>query len=403
MGEVWRASKDDLEKPFVVKVLLPELAKDPAHRRRFLREAKLVAELPLCPIVPVVDYGEADGRLYLVMAYVDGVNLQTFCDALSDKGVRLPFPVVVYILTQVLEGLQVAHDHVREGRARAIVHRDIKPSNVLISSRGLVFLTDFGIAQYDSDFSMETFGSLRYIAPEQARGHARPQPQCDIFGVGGLAHFMLTGQPPRQVNTAVQLVHVLDNPPPSTGRSDIPAELEDLRVRALQPSPEHRPQTALECIKGIQAWPGSRVSARDVEHIYRPLFGGPRTGMSEMFAMARADRSEPTASLSGEADAEAANDDWHPWWSDESEDEPSPPSFVEPPSAESPPATELRGIPAEYLPLTPPDAEREPDAPRIRRRPRRTPSPPEAAVQTERLPPPGTAPSDARSVQDGDT
>lgn len=290
MGEVWLAQKEGLAKPFVIKLLLPKLCAIPSHRRRFLREAKIVAELPEGNIVPVVDYGEAEGgRLFLVMPYIDGVNLQTFNEAVLARGGRLPFVVVAHILAEVLEALRDAHTHVVADRLRPVIHRDIKPSNVLISSRGRVFLTDFGIALYDNDYSLETFGTLGYMAPEQARGGQWPQPRIDIFGVGGLAHFMLTGQAPRSVHNLVELHQSLDLPPPPTGRDHVPHPLETLRVSALDPSCATRAATAGDCLSLIEGWEGYRRAVTPIAELYQRLIANIRSGTTEMLAQAQAE------------------------------------------------------------------------------------------------------------------
>jgi serine/threonine protein kinase len=293
MGEVWLASCDGLEKPFVIKLLLPRHCKSASHRRRFMREAKLVASLPHGRIVPVVDYGEASDRLFIVMAYVDGVDLQTFCDALQAKGVQLPYYVIIYILAEILEALRDAHTHTVNGELRPVIHRDIKPSNVLISSRGGVFLTDFGIALLDNDYSLETFGTLGYMAPEQARGNSRPVPQCDIFGVGGIAHFLLTGDPPRRVTNYYELQQEIDCPPPPIGREDVPRVLQVLHASALDPRLATRAASAGDLLALLDAWEGYRRATTALMELYQRVIGGMRSGMTEMLAKAKAEAEQP--------------------------------------------------------------------------------------------------------------
>lgn len=446
MGEVWLASCDGLEKPFVIKLLLPQHSRNPSYRRRFLREAKLVASLPHGRIVPVVDYGEASGRLFIVMAYVDGVDLQTFLDALLAKGVRLPDYVIVFILAEILEALRDAHTHTVDGEVRPVIHRDIKPSNVLVSSRGGIFLTDFGIALFDTDYSMETFGSFGYMAPEQARGKSRPLPQCDIYGVGGIAHYLLTGDPPRRLHSIEDFEHELDRPPPPIGRDDVPRVLQVLHATALDPRAATRAASAGDLLALLDAWEGYRRATTALMEFYQRVIGGMRSGMTEMIAQAKADADHPrpltntvktpspweqaAAIVSPEheradgskrppeqpAEQQApgpssdershvpedepfqapephqGDEDWHPWWSDGDQDQDAAiedvtVKFERAPEVRRmrPRHVNLKGVPEEYIPR--PHGNVDDDAPKIRRRPRETPAA-EGVDPTQPLPPP---------------
>ncbi|MEX1366753.1 MAG: hypothetical protein AB1Z98_26745 [Nannocystaceae bacterium] len=208
----------------------------------------------------------------------------------------------------------------------------------------------------------------------------------------------------RRVGNVVELLNVLDAPPPPTGRNDIPAVLEELRVSALDPSPDRRIETARACLSLIERWSGYRRSSTALEEYYRHLIGRPRTGMSEMFAMARADGGSSTVPLDVQLDTDG-EDGWAPWWTDQPSEEPEPtppPPLVARVShrSESP---GLHRVPAEYLPL--PSGAVEPDAPRVRRRPRRSPPESEPGVPcvepTERLPP-VDAPRTAEGGKDGE-
>ena len=290
MGEVWLASSQRLTKPCVLKILRPRLARVPKNRRRFFREAEIGAGMGHGRIVAVTDFGEAHGYLYLVMAYVDGIDLAAFCRALAAGGERIPIAGVAYIIGEVFEALHHAHNRTRGGKPRAVIHRDVTPSNVLVSSEGEVFLTDFGIARYESDFSCETFGTLQYMAPEQARGAA-----CfasDIYGAAGVLHFMLTGEPPRQVANARELQQVLDAPPPPTGRSDVPERLERLRAMGLAPDPEQRLGSADEARVLIDGWRGYQKATRLLAQFYRRYIGPPRSGVTGLMRAAEAAAAE---------------------------------------------------------------------------------------------------------------
>lgn len=137
MAEVWLAHKigNLLEKPWVVKVLLPEHTGSVIHRQRFLSEVKTSASLRHGRIVPIHAFDEDQGFLYLVMEYIDGVNLRVFVNGLDANGERIPIPGVFFIVAEIAEALRHAHSRARPGGGpRGVIHRDVNPSNVLISS-----------------------------------------------------------------------------------------------------------------------------------------------------------------------------------------------------------------------------------------------------------------------------
>ncbi|MCA9706345.1 MAG: serine/threonine protein kinase [Myxococcales bacterium] len=278
MGEVWLAHDLRLDKPCVLKILRPRLARDHRYRRRFFHEAEICKSLGHGRIVPALDIGEAEGYLYLVMMFIDGVDLGAFCRALAQGGDGLPFVAVGYIIGEVFEALEHAHRRTRGGRSRAVIHRDVTPSNVLVSSEGEVFLTDFGIARFESERCSETYGTLQYMAPEQARGQA-----CfasDVYGAAGVLHFMLTGRAPHDVASVEQLLASVGAGPPATGRFDVPEPLERIRAMGLEPDPERRLGSASEALAIIDQWAGYRKATRMLELFYRRYIGPPRSGLS---------------------------------------------------------------------------------------------------------------------------
>ena len=290
MGEVWLASKDGLIKPRALKILRPELAQDQEYRRRFFREAEIGAGLRHCRIVSVYDFGEAQGHLYLVMDFIDGVDLATLCRAVEEGGEQLPYEAMGYVIGEVFEALHYAHTRTVADQSHGVIHRDVTPRNVMISSSGEVFLTDFGIARYETDASgeHETFGTLEYMAPEQARGQACFE--SDIYGAAGVLHFMLTGEAPRRVARARDFLASLSAPPPATGRRDVPEPLERLRVVGLEPEVGRRIATANDALTVIDRWRGYRRATRILAQLYRRYIGKPRSGMSGLLAAAKARR-----------------------------------------------------------------------------------------------------------------
>jgi serine/threonine protein kinase len=175
-----------------LKVLIPELAQDPRFRERFLREAEIAAALDEPHVVPTIAMGDDDGILYLVMRYVDGLDLR---ETLKREG-PLPAERAVDLVGQVASALDAAH-------ALGLVHRDVKPGNVLLTSTDTgehAYLCDFGLAKHLSSVNSLTgerafVGTIAYIAPEQIEG-AAIDARADVYSLGCMLFECLTGEAP---------------------------------------------------------------------------------------------------------------------------------------------------------------------------------------------------------------
>ncbi|OIO08582.1 MAG: hypothetical protein AUJ52_07915 [Elusimicrobia bacterium CG1_02_63_36] len=196
MGFAYRAHHDRLDRPVVLKILRPELARDKSFLEGFLREAQAAAKLEHPRIVQVYDQGSEGGWNYIVMQFVEGETLE---DRLKAKGKMAPIEAVP-ILKAVLEGLKEAH-------SRGIVHRDIKPSNILISKEGAVRIADFGLAAPSDgpEGSTQIQGTPDYMPPEQAWGGAIDA-RSDLYAVGGTLYHMLAGEAPYAGHTAADVI-----------------------------------------------------------------------------------------------------------------------------------------------------------------------------------------------------
>ncbi|WSQ10783.1 protein kinase [Streptomyces sp. NBC_01231] len=253
MGEVWRGYDETLGRTVAVKLLLPHDS-DPTATSRFRLEAQTAGRLNHPYVVGVYDFGEFDGRLFLVMELVEGDSL---AGRLS-KGGPLPAEQVARIATQAADGLAAAHQ-------QGIVHRDIKPANLLQDAEGTLKIGDFGIARFVDDPSGaltttgQIVGTSLYLAPERALG--RPAgPACDVYALGCVLYQLLTGRPPFQADTAVAILHQhLDNapvPPRQLGVL-IPPAFENYLLGLLAKQPADRP-TAQQVAEwfGGGAWQG---------------------------------------------------------------------------------------------------------------------------------------------------
>jgi basic membrane lipoprotein Med (substrate-binding protein (PBP1-ABC) superfamily)/ABC-type branched-subunit amino acid transport system substrate-binding protein/predicted Ser/Thr protein kinase len=241
MAAVYRAYQPSVDRFVALKVLPSYFAKDPAFVGRFEQEAKMLAKLQHVHILPVHDYGQAEGYTYFVMPFVDTGNL---ADML--KGEPLPLPQIQKIITQVAGALDHAH-------GLGVVHRDIKPSNVLIDRAGNCLLADFGIAKMVEGTTAFTqtggiIGTPAYMSPEQIRGE-KLDGRSDIYSLGVILYEMATGRAPYRAETpaAIFVKHLHDPlPPPHLYYPDIPEGVERVILKALAKERNDRFKTAGE-------------------------------------------------------------------------------------------------------------------------------------------------------------
>jgi len=244
MSEVWAATDTELERRVALKLLSPN-----ADNARFEREARAVASLGHPNITQLYDYGEENGRPYMVLEYLPGGSLEEHLQ----PGRPLPDDDAHQIAAEVAAGLAHAH-------ARGVVHRDLKPANVLFDQEGRAKLADFGIAQMVAGDGTLTeagtvLGTAAYISPEQAAG-APATAASDAYSFGVMLYRMLTGRLPFESNDPMELVmlHRDSSPPPLTElRSDAPALLESTATAAMAKDPADRPAdgTALLAALGV--------------------------------------------------------------------------------------------------------------------------------------------------------
>ena len=268
MAEVWEAQDTRLGRRVAIKILRPDLARDPAFQARFRREAQSAASLNHPNIVAAYDTGEdilIDGTEstvvpYIVMEYVDGMTLRQ----ILTSGRRLLPERSLEITAGTLSALDYAHRH-------GIIHRDIKPANVMLTRTGDVKVMDFGIARAvnDSGHTMTSaqtvMGTAQYLSPEQARGEI-VDARSDIYSTGVLLYELLTGQPPFTGDSPVSIAyqHVSEQAiPPSQVDPEVPRDVDGVVMRALAKSPDDRYQTAADFRADVErAAMGAPVSAQ---------------------------------------------------------------------------------------------------------------------------------------------
>jgi serine/threonine-protein kinase len=245
MGEVYLAEHMLLRRPCAIKLIRPELAGNRDALRRFEREVQITATLTHPNTVQVFDYGHTnDGTFYYVMEYLPGPTL----DQVVHKDGPLAPKRAVHILRQVCGALREAH-------AAGLIHRDIKPSNILLCERGGVSdfakLLDFGLARdlAQARGDQVVAGSPAYMSPEQAAGMGAFDGRTDVYSLGAVAYFLLTGRPPFECNNATDylVAHIHDPvPPPETIRPEISPDCSAVILRCLEKEPNDRYESVAE-------------------------------------------------------------------------------------------------------------------------------------------------------------
>ncbi len=277
MGEVWRARHHMLARDAAIKLIRNDIMieqperQSEATRRRFKREAQAIAALQSPHTVYLYDFGVAqDGSFYYVMELLDGISLQMLVDQFGPQ----PASRVAHILRQACGSLEEAHQ-------KGLIHRDVKPSNIFACSVGIEYdfvkVLDFGLVKNIA--STETArltiagvsaGTPAYMAPEIAMGEEAIDGRVDLYGLGCVAYFLLTGSPvfEEKTPTATALAHVQKAPTPPSERSEleVPPLFEQIILRCLAKKPEDRPRTARELRDllancGVAEWTQENASA----------------------------------------------------------------------------------------------------------------------------------------------
>jgi len=310
MSVVVRALHTLLGQPVALKLLRPELASDPVHVERFLREALAAAQLKNEHVVRIHDADRLpDGAPYLVMEVLEGLDLAKLLLA------RGPLPVaeVVYYVLQACEAVAEAH-------ARGIVHRDLKPSNLFLTrtpeGAPCVKVLDFGISKLEASLedlrltgTMVVLGSPLHMSPEQIRDSRTVDRRTDIWSLGTLAFELLTGRPPFLADTAAALIARIsaDRPEPlSSFRSDVPPALDTVLLRCLEKDRTQRIQSVDELVRLLspfapaEAWTHIEQALKLCQGVAWPPRGGDTQRISdagELLAAVAGEEHEPEASV----------------------------------------------------------------------------------------------------------
>ena len=245
MSDVYKAKDHILSRFVAIKVLKQEFSEDSSFVTKFRAEAQSAAGLEHPNIVNIYDVGSENGLYYIVMEYVEGITLKTY---IEKKG-QLSFKESASIAIQVARGIESAHN-------KNIIHRDIKPQNIIISTEGMVKVTDFGIAKATSSntISSDVMGSVHYASPEQAR-NGFVDGRSDIYSLGIVMFEMVTGRVPfdGETTVAVALQHLQEEiARPSKYAPDLPISFEKIILKCTQKTPDRRYQTIEELLADIR-------------------------------------------------------------------------------------------------------------------------------------------------------
>ncbi|WP_084252812.1 serine/threonine-protein kinase [Devriesea agamarum] len=248
MGQVWEGVDQDLERPCAIKILREEYAGDPGFLERFRAEARHTAALAHDAIAALYDYGEADGRAYIVMELVPGRPL---ADIIEENPDGLPERRVLDVLIQLARALEAAH-------AAGVVHRDVKPENILVDDENnwAVKITDFGIARSAEQARLTksglVMGTAQYLSPEQAMGKQATS-LSDIYALGIVAFEILSGHRPFTGSSQVEIAmaQVKQKVPPLPDKVD--PDLRTLVEMCLAKAPANRPRSAASVARVLES------------------------------------------------------------------------------------------------------------------------------------------------------
>ncbi len=259
MGQVFKARHRRLDRLVAVKLLAPNVVKDPAAVARFQREVLAAAKITHPHIVAALDAGCANGAHFLVMEFVDGSDLA----AVVKKQGPLPVNHALHYLLQTAQGLTAAH-------AAGIVHRDIKPANLLLEQSGTVKILDMGLVRLLDDAPGQpeltttgaVMGTVDYIAPEQALNTKSADARADIYSLGCSFHYLLTGRAPYAGDSMMaKLLAHREQPIPAlrAARPDVTDAVEAIYQKMMAKAVVDRYQTMDELIADLSRWPAANL------------------------------------------------------------------------------------------------------------------------------------------------
>ncbi|MFC9762782.1 serine/threonine-protein kinase [Rhodococcus jostii] len=265
MGEVYEAYDTTKDRTVALKILDVDLAKDPTYQQRFRRESHAAARLQEPHVIPIHDWGEIDGVLYIDMRLVVGQDLRSL---LRTRGPMGPAHAVA-IVDQIAAALDAAHTD-------GLIHRDVKPENILVTAGEFAYLVDFGIAHSSSDLRLTTLGSAvgsyAYMAPERF-DNAPIDARADVYSLACVLYECLTGSipfPSTSISSAIRAHLTTPVPRPSSIRPDVSATFDEVIARGLAKDPRDRYPTAGDFAAAARSALTARERKTETDIVTRP-------------------------------------------------------------------------------------------------------------------------------------
>ena len=259
MGAVYKARDTELERTVALKLIRPELARNPEILRRFKQELILARQVTHKNVIRIFDLGQSDGIKFITMDFVEGKDLRVL---LAERG-KFPAEEAARLMLQICRALEAAH-------GEGVIHRDLKPQNIMVSGDGRVYVMDFGIARSAHLPGMTQTGALvgtpEYMSPEQARGEKLTE-RSDLFSLGVILYELLTGKSPYPADAPLgTLWKRLQEKPkaPIEVEPTVPKPLNDLVMSALEIEPEKRMSSAQEMAQQLEIWLGPSAGSSTI-------------------------------------------------------------------------------------------------------------------------------------------
>jgi eukaryotic-like serine/threonine-protein kinase len=286
MAAVWAArvtGARGFEKTVAIKTMLPTLSDDPNFERMFLDEARIASRIRHPNVAEILDLGEQDNLLYLVMEWIDGAPLSLVMREAFRRG-GMPINIGVKLIQDVCAALHAAHElRGEDGTSLELVHRDVSPQNIMLTESGVVKLVDFGVAKALGRSAGETDtglirGKLAYLAPEQVVAQPLDR-RTDLFAAGVILYQITTGKHPfRADNAGATMNNILRRKVPKPSKivgPSYPAVLDQVVMRAIDREQEFRFQTAADMLKSLdEVFMGrNRATTEDVAAYIKPIIG----------------------------------------------------------------------------------------------------------------------------------
>jgi serine/threonine-protein kinase len=276
MATVWLArlrGKRGFEKLFAIKTIRTELGDDPRFQEMFLDEARISSGIQHPNVAQILDLGEQENLLYIVMEWVDGESLAKIRKLVGKRKAVLPIGIALRVLSDACAGLHSAHE-LRDdaGEPLGIVHRDVSPQNILVSTAGVSKIIDFGIAKAQNRKQGETRtgvvkGKIQYLAPEQVKRERRVDRRTDVWALGACLHELVTGRLPYEDDDDLETIRKLMAEEPPLLVEGVPEPVRAVLDRSLALDPAKRFPTAASMQRALEAAAGALGEVKTSEDV----------------------------------------------------------------------------------------------------------------------------------------